>query len=150
MDKQFLYERIVIQLDKLLENVENPISKMATINTLLYHKMPGFYWVGNYMLYPENKLLVGPYQGTLACLELKQNTGVCWAAINSGKTIIVPDVHQFEGHIACDPKSKSEIVVPILSKTRGPVIGVIDIDSTEINHFDEIDQVWLEKIAALI
>lgn len=150
MDKATRYERILIQLSKLFEKTDNTLSRMATLNALLYHKMPGFYWVGNYLLNPGNKLQVGSYQGTLACMELKQNTGVCWAAINSGKSIIVPDVHQFEGHIACDPKSKSEIVIPIYKKSDSTIMGVIDIDSSLLNHFDATDQLWLERIAALI
>ena len=85
---------------------------MATINAILYHKMDGFFWVGFYLLW-NDRLLVGPYQGPLACLELPRDKGVCWAAINSGNSVVVHDVHEFPGHIACDSRSKSEIVIPV-------------------------------------
>ncbi|HEX2394349.1 MAG TPA: GAF domain-containing protein, partial [Bacteroidales bacterium] len=106
------YQRIYMQINELLRTCDDIQSRMATVNALLYHKMDGFFWVGFYIL-KNGKLLVGPYQGPLACLELPVNTGVCWAGINSGKPVVVPDVHKFPGHIACDSRSKSEIVIPV-------------------------------------
>jgi GAF domain-containing protein len=97
----------------------------------------------------KDELLVGPYQGSLACQKLKKDTGVCWAGVNQRKTIVVPDVHDFPGHIACDSRSNSEIVIPVFDKNN-KIIGVLDIDSKNFNQFDEIDAVWLEKIAGLI
>jgi GAF domain-containing protein len=110
--------------------------------------MDGFFWVGFYLL-RDGKLLVGPYQGPLACIELPKNTGVCWAGINSGKTVVVPDVHKFPGHIACDSRSNSEIVVPV-KDGNGKIIGVLDIDSRQAGNFDETDVEQLEKIADLL
>ena len=118
-------------------------ARMATINAVLYHKMDGFFWVGFYLL-KDGHLLVGPYQGPLACLELEKDKGVCWAGINQNQTIVVQDVHQFPGHIACDSRSKSEIVVPIRNRDN-KVIGVLDIDSSLLSNFDNTDALHLEK-----
>ncbi|HAW58750.1 MAG TPA: histidine kinase [Bacteroidales bacterium] len=121
---------------------------MSTTVALLHHKMPNFFWTGYYLLH-EGELIVGCYQGPLACQVLEKNRGVCWAAIQQQKTIIVPDVNQFPGHIACDSRSKSEIAVP-LKDTRGNVRGVLDVDSQLLNNFDETDAKWLEKIVNMI
>ncbi len=142
------YGRIIKQLEELLAKQKNLQSRMATINALLYHKMDGFFWVGFYLL-QEGKLLVGPYQGPLACIELPKDTGVCWACINSGKPVIVHDVHQFPGHIACDSRSNSEIVIPV-KDTNGSILGVLDIDSREIGNFDDTDREYIERITELL
>jgi len=142
------YQRIYKQLAELLKNKPNPVASMATIAAVLHHKMDYFFWTGFYLL-DDGKLIVGPYQGSLACINLKKGTGVCWAVINTAKTIVVPDVQLFPGHIACDSRSKSEIVVPV-KNSYGDVIGVIDVDSEEHDSFDEIDSEWLEKIAQFI
>ncbi len=141
------YERIYSQVVDLLSKSNNPYSDMATVIALVHHKM-NFFWTGFYLLH-EGKLQVGPYQGSLACIDLKENTGVCWAGIQQAKTIIVPDVHQFTGHIACDSRSQSEIVVPLRNK-HDEIIGVLDIDSEKLNTFDETDAFWLEKTLSLI
>jgi GAF domain-containing protein len=120
---------------------------MATISALLHHKMD-FFWTGFYLLH-EGKLQVGPYQGSLACIDLKNDTGVCWAAITRKQTVIVPDVHDFPGHIACDSRSQSEIVVPLFN-AEGQITGVLDIDSATLSTFDETDALWLEKLVKLI
>ena len=142
------YKRVYLQIESLLIKYESSISKMATVNSVLYHKMDGFFWVGFYML-ENGRLLVGPYQGPLACLELPLNQGVCWACINSGKAVVVQDVHQFPGHIACDSRSKSEIVIPVRDK-KGTITGVLDIDSDRIAQFDATDREHLERIVALL
>jgi L-methionine (R)-S-oxide reductase len=142
------YKRVQLQIRNLLGKTDDPISQMATINAVLYHKMDGFFWVGFYLV-KNDRLLVGPYQGPLACLELPINEGVCWEGINSGKTILVPDVHVFPGHIACDSRSKSEIVIPVRNKNK-TIIGVLDIDSKVLNNFDCIDKEQLEIIVALL
>ena len=142
------YQRVFKQLTELLIKTDDVISRMATVSAVLHHKMDGFFWTGFYLL-KHGKLLVGPYQGPVACQELKTNTGVCWAGINEGKTIVVPDVHKFPGHIACDGRSNSEIVVP-LRKHDGHIIGVLDIDSREFSQFDETDAKNLERIVSLI
>lgn len=121
---------------------------MSTIAAVLHQKMDYFFWTGFYLL-DKGELIVGPYQGSLACIKLKKDTGVCWAGINRGETVIVPDVHAFPGHIACDSRSKSEIVIP-LRDASGKIIGVLDVDSKELNSFDEVDGEWLERIVSLI
>lgn len=142
------YQRIYQQLTDLLKDKPNPVATMATIVAVLQHKMKDFFWTGFYLL-DDGELIVGPYQGSLACIRLKKNTGVCWAAIQRGETVIVPDVHQFPGHIACDSRSHSEIVVPLRDKTNR-IIGVLDVDSKDFNAFNDVDAVWLEKILSLI
>jgi GAF domain-containing protein len=146
--KQARYSRIYKQLEDLMTKCNNPISHMATIVAVLHHKMDYFFWTGFYLL-NDGRLQVGPYQGSLACQELETNKGVCWTGINKKQTIIVPDVHKFPGHIACDSRSKSEIVIPIKSK-NGEIVGVLDIDSKEFNSFDTTDAIELEKITQLI
>jgi GAF domain-containing protein len=142
--KEARYERILQQLEELLSKTDFLYARMATVNALLYHKMDNFFWVGFYLLV-NDELTVGPYQGSLACQVLKKNTGVCWAAINEDKPIIVPDVTQFAGHIACDARSKSEIVIPLLN-ANNEIIGCLDIDSDKLATFDETDALYLEKI----
>jgi len=110
--------------------------------------MEGFFWTGFYLL-KDGKLLVGPYQGPVACQELEKNAGVCWAGINENKTMIVPDVEKFAGHIACDSRSRSEIVIPIRDK-NGKITGVLDIDSKNLDHFDQTDAMGLERIVSLL
>lgn len=142
------YQRLFHQIASLLEKSNNPISNMATIVAILHHKMDYFFWTGFYLLH-EGKLQVGPYQGSLACIDLKKDTGVCWAGINAGKPVIVDDVHAFPGHIACDSRSNSEVVVP-LRNAAGAVVGVLDVDSTVHAAFDSTDAEWLEKICSLV
>ncbi len=146
--KQGRYDRLHKQLLGLLKATDNPISRMATVAAVLHHKMDGFFWTGFYLL-KEGKLLVGPYQGPVACQELEKDKGVCWTGINMKKSIIVPDVEKFPGHIACDSRSRSEIVIP-LSNSRGEIIGVLDIDSKEPGQFNEVDAKGLERIVDLI
>jgi len=105
------YKRIYEQLRGLFTKTNDKIARMATIVAVLHHKMPHFFWTGFYRIV-DGELIVGPYQGPLACQVLEKNKGVCWACVNRKETIIVPDVEKFPGHIACDPRSKSEITVP--------------------------------------
>ncbi len=121
---------------------------MSTIIAVLHHKVDYFFWTGFYFLM-DGKLQVGPYQGSLACIDLAKDTGVCWAAINKKETLIVADVEAFPGHIACDSRSSSEIVVPLYNE-RNELCGVMDVDSRELNSFDETDAFWLEKISNLV
>jgi len=146
--KQGRYSRLLIQIDDLLKKPGNTISQLATIAAVLHHKMDYFFWCGFYLL-DDGQLIAGPYQGPVACQLLAKNTGVCWAGINEGKTIIVPDVHKFPGHIACDGRSNSEIVVP-LKDINGNIIGVLDVDSKDFNSFDQDDADGLEKILSLL
>lgn len=146
--KKGRYERIYSQLEKLLQKSNNQHARMATAVALLHHKMDYFFWTGFYML-SDGDLIVSCYQGPVACQVLEKNKGVCWAGINRQETIVVEDVHQFPGHIACDSRSNSEIVVPFRN-AHGEIIGVLDVDSKEKASFDEVDAFWLEKIIALI
>jgi len=146
--KQGRYQRVFEQLTELLKKSPDATARMATICALLYHKMDNYFWCGFYRLV-NGELTVGPYQGPLACQVLKKDTGVCWAAINQAKTIIVPDVEKFPGHIACDSRSKSEIVVPLFN-SKNEVYAVLDVDSTSLNSFDETDKEYLEKIISLL
>jgi len=142
------YERLYNQIVDLLKDKEYPVARMATIVAVLHHKMDNFFWTGFYLLV-DGELIVGPYQGPVACILLKKDTGVCWAGVNQEETIVVPDVHTFPGHIACDSRSRSEIVVP-LKTSEGEVFGVLDVDSKDLASFDEMDAEWLEKITSLI
>jgi GAF domain-containing protein len=142
------YQRIYAQLEPLLLKTENKVARMATIAALLHNKMPYFFWTGFYLL-EAGELVVGPYQGSLACMVLKKKKGVCWAGILRRMTIIVPDVHKFPGHIACDSRSNSEIVVPLFDE-KNKAWSVLDVDSQNFNAFSEVDKEWLEKIVRLI
>jgi len=146
--KEGRYQRIYEQLKDLLTKSRNPEARMATIVAVLHHKMEYFFGTGFYML-TDGELIVRTYQGPVACQVLEKNKGVCWAGINRAKTVVVPDVHKFPGHIACDSRSNSEIVVPVFNP-EGKVVGVLDVDSTSYAAFDEVDAAWLEKIVALI
>lgn len=147
--KQGRYERIYKQLSALMVKSQDPTARMASIAAVMHHKMEGFFWTGFYLLTPDNRLVVRTYQGPVACMELAKDTGVCWAGINGQQTVVVPDVHEFPGHIACDSRSVSEIVVPV-KNDRGQIIGVLDVDSDKPATFDEVDARNLEKIVALI
>ncbi|GAO30273.1 GAF domain-containing protein [Geofilum rubicundum] len=142
------YNRLYEQIKDLVKATENPVTRMATIAALLHHKMNGYFWTGFYFL-EKGELIVGPYQGPIACLKLKKDTGVCWAGINRKESVVVGDVHQFPGHIACSSQSNSEIVVPVKDEA-GRVVAVLDVDSRDLNCFDEEDRVGLEKIVELV
>jgi L-methionine (R)-S-oxide reductase len=146
------YDRIATQLEELFakykDSNNDATARMATIVALLHHKLPHFFWTGFYRVL-DGDLVVGPYQGPLACAVLRQPEGVCWAGITQKKSIIVPDVHAFPGHVACDSRSASEIVVPV-HEPGGNIVAILDVDSDEKNSFSEVDQKGLEKIVALI
>ncbi len=142
------YGRIYDQLAILLKKSNNALACKATIIAVLHHKMESFFWTGFYMLV-DGELTVEMYQGPVACQVLAKNKGVCWAAINQGKTLVIENVEEFPGHIACDSRSKSEIVVP-LRDISGKIIGVLDVDSKDLASFDEVDAEGLEKILGLL
>jgi len=146
--KKNRYERLYTQLSGLLTKTDDLTARMATVSALLHHKMDGFFWTGFYLL-KEGDLIVGPYQGPVACQVLNRHVGVCWAAVLKNEAIIVPDVHQFPGHIACDSRSNAEICIPVCTKD-GKVAGVLDIDSRNFNQFDETDAMGLSKICQLL
>ncbi len=142
------YVRIMEQLRGLLLKTDDPIARMATVVAVLHHKMPHFFWTGFYRLVDE-KLIVGPYQGPVACAVLPGPQGVCWACVRRGESILVPDVHVFSGHVACDPRSKSEVVVPLRGRD-GQITGVLDADSDKIAAFTAEDVAGLEAVIALM
>lgn len=146
--KEGRYQRICKQLEELTAKPGTPLSRMATIAAVLHHKYDYYFWTGFY-LYENDRLIVGPYQGPVACQELTKNKGVCWAAITGGSAIVVPDVTQFPGHIACDSRSKSEIALPVRDNS-GKIIAVLDVDSDKMNQFDGVDAKYLERIVKLI
>ena len=146
--KRERYGRVRAQLEDLFETCRDPVARMATVAALVHAKTPGVSWTGFYLLRGE-RLQVGPYQGPLACMDLAPHTGVCWSGIDRGEPVIVEDVHAFPGHIACDPRSRSEIVVP-LRDGEGRVVGVLDVDSERPAHFDEADRDGLVPIVALV
>jgi GAF domain-containing protein len=146
--KEGRYFRIYSQLSELTQKSNSPAARMATIIAVLHHKMDTFFWTGFYLI-ENGEMTVNMYQGPVACQILEKNKGVCWAAFNKKETVVVEDVHQFPGHIACDSRSNSEIVVPLKNAT-GEIIGVLDVDSKEKAAFDEVDARWLEKILELV
>ena len=147
MKKLNRYKRVATQLEELLKKSDNINARMASVCALLHHKFNYYFWTGFYSLV-DGELIVTTYQGPIACMVLKKDVGVCWAAINQKESIIVPEVDKFPGHIACDSRSKSEIVVPLFKD--GEVFAVLDVDSKEPNSFDEQDREGLELILKLI
>lgn len=141
------YNRITRQLEGLLTKTADPVARMATIAALLSHKFDYFFWCGFYILQGD-KLIVGPYQGPVAC-QVLEGGGVCLEAVKRNATVIVPNVHEFPGHIACDSRSNSEIVIPVRDCNEN-LIAVLDVDSKELDAFDMTDALCLEEIAGLI
>lgn len=146
--KEGRYTRIQTQLEALLPKTDDPLSRMASICAVLHHKMDHFFWTGFY-LYKNDKLVVGPYQGPVACQELEKDKGVCWAALNKAAPVLVPDVHAFPGHISCDSRSKSEITLPVFDQ-EGKIVAIFDVDSEHPASFSEVDKHALMAIMKLI
>jgi GAF domain-containing protein len=147
--KEAVYRRVTDEIKATLEGETDLIASMATMACLLHHGFDHFFWTGFYRVVAPGELLIGPYQGTLGCLHISFDRGVCGAAARRRETIVVPDVHQFPGHIACDPNSKSEIVVPVFD-SDDELIAVLDVDSAEYAAFDEVDRRHLEEIVTLL
>ncbi|MEE8391060.1 MAG: GAF domain-containing protein [Anaerolineae bacterium] len=144
------YERIYTQLKDLIEDKSpNLTAAMSTLCAVLHHKMNHHFWTGFYFVAPdnENELHVGPYQGTVAC-QVLEGSGVCLHCAQTKQPVVVPDVHQFPGHIACDARSQSEIVLPVMKGDQ--VIAVLDVDSDKLAQFDEDDVAPLAKILSLL
>lgn len=159
MTKEEKYQTIVPQIQALMAGETDEIAKMANMVAVL-HETFGFWWTGFYRVAPEagvwskademgrtgvGELVLGPFQGPIACTRIPYNKGVCGTAWAQAQTIVVPDVHLFPGHIACSIASKSEIVVPFFKD--GEVFAVLDIDSADLNTFDEIDRIYLEQLS---
>jgi L-methionine (R)-S-oxide reductase len=143
-DKRKLYSFVKERLASILKNETHMVSKMATINSILRENFPYYAWVGFYLVH-NGALIIGPYQGTFACLDIPFGEGVCGTAARTNKTQIVPDVKKFPGHIPCDWRSQSEIVVPVFNNKKD-LIAVFDVDSIEKNSFSETDKRNLEEL----
>ena len=147
------YESLIPQIKGLLEGEPDVVANLANVAGALKEQFD-WLWVGFYLVKPtavvsnDNELVLGPFQGPVACTRIRKGKGVCGTSWEKAKTIIVPDVEKFPGHIACSSLSKSEIVVPVIRNNE--VIAVLDVDSEELDHLDEIDKVYLEKIVELI
>lgn len=140
------YATLYPQIKCVVEEESDAIANMANVASMI-HETFGFWWTGFYRVI-DGQLVLGPFQGPLACTRIKKGRGVCGTAWQEEQTQVVPDVDQFPGHIACSSASRSEIVVPIIQK--GEVVGVLDIDSADLATFDDTDKEWLEKIVKLI
>ena len=145
-NKVQFYQQICRQLQELLGNESDFVANAANTSAMLAQVLPDVNWVGFYLAQGE-ELVLGPFQGKPACVRIPFGKGVCGKAAETGETVIVPDVSKFSGHIACDPASRSEIVVPLLNWNR--TLGVLDIDSASLNRFDEDDREGLESIASV-
>lgn len=145
-DKQDMYETLIPQIASLIGNETDFIANMANVVAALKQTF-GFFWVGFYRVMGE-QLVLAPFQGPIACTRIKYGKGVCGTAWKEARTIIVPDVDAFPGHIACSSASRSEIVVPMIWEDK--VIAVLDIDSDKLDSFNETDQIFLEKIVDLL
>jgi L-methionine (R)-S-oxide reductase len=144
--KQEQYEALIPQIKGLLEGETDLVANLANVAAALKEQF-GWFWVGFYLV-KSDELVLGPFQGPIACTRIKKGRGVCGTSWAKAQTLIVPDVEKFPGHIACSSLSRSEIVVPILR--GGEVLGVLDVDSAELDQFDETDQKYLEKVISLI
>ena len=146
-DKGERYAELAAEIAAVLAAELNVTARMATVASMLHDAFESYFWTGFYVVDPArgDELVVGPYQGTLGCLRIAFGRGVCGVAAAERKTQLVEDVHVFPGHIACDSRSNSEIVVPVFDKA-GALIAVFDVDSTDLAAFDAVDAEWLERI----
>jgi L-methionine (R)-S-oxide reductase len=147
MDKRALYDELASQLAALLAGERDRVANAANMAALIYHGLPDLNWAGFYFAC-DRELVLGPFQGKPACVRIAWGRGVCGSAAARGVSIVVPDVHEFPGHIACDPESRSELVVPLLSEGR--VVGVLDLDSPHPGRFDDADRAGCERLVAIL
>src|SRR5438132_8740251 len=145
--KAGLYDALAAQLSSLLAGERDLIANTANFSSLIFHSLPDLNWAGFYFV-KDGELVLGPFQGKPACVRIRVGQGVCGAGASKCETVIVPNVHEFPGHIACDSASNSEIVVPLLKGER--LIGVLDLDSPSIGRFDADDADGLEKLAKIL
>ncbi len=141
------YEALIAQADALTSGVPHRISNLANVSALIFDAMDDLNWAGFYLLEGET-LVLGPFQGKPACIEIPASRGVCGAAVREDRSQLVPDVHAFAGHIACDSASRSELVVPL--RKNGAVIGVLDLDSPSPARFTEADRTGMERLARVL
>lgn len=151
MTKAEKYAETASEIAAVLDGESNLVARMATVSCLLHQAFDHYFWTGFYVVDPEKneELVIGPYQGTLGCLRIPFSRGVCGAAARTGEIQIVEDVHAFPGHIACDARSQSEIVVPVFD-TDGKLFAVFDVDSTEVGSFDAEDAKGLSAILSTV
>lgn len=142
--KEEKYLAVIPQIQGLIGSEENLIANLANVAAAL-KEIFGFFWVGFYLDDKNGELILGPFQGPVACTRIKYEKGVCGHSFSAQKTVLVPDVEEFPGHIACSSASKSEIVIPLRNSSED-VVGVLDVDSDLLNDFDEVDQKYLEEI----
>lgn len=147
MSKSTAYEELLNEVKSFIQDENDKIACMANVAALIHERF-GFWWTGFYRVIGE-ELVLGPFQGPVACTRIRKGRGVCGTSWNENRTVIMPNVHEFPGHIACSSLSNSEIVVPVFDEC-GNVTGVLDIDSRDFDTFDETDAEWLEKICRLI
>ena len=141
------YKLLVSQAESIIENVPYTVTNLANISALIYDELSDLNWAGFYLM-RDGKLILGPFQGKLACTQIPIGKGVCGTAVAENKTMLVENVHEFPGHIACDSASNSEIVIPV--RYDGEVIGVLDIDSPLVGRFSEEDKAGLEKLVSVL
>ncbi len=146
-NKEGMYELLLAQLKAMLEGEQDIIANLSNASALLNQALKEINWVGFYLM-RQGSLILGPFQGKVACIHIPVGRGVCGTAVKEGKTQVVKDVHEFPGHIACDSASNSEIVVPI--KKDGTIFGVLDIDSPILQRFDHVDAEYLEQFVSLL
>ena len=150
MNKKETYELLLKQIAALIEGeADNKVGVLANVSAAIHHTFDAFFWTGFYFLNKENTFQLGPFQVTPACYKIPVGKGVCGTAFAERRTLVVPDVEQFAGHIACSSLSRSEIVVPIYNE-EGEAVGVLDIDSTQLNAFDDIDAQYLEQAMRIL
>lgn len=147
MTKETQYSELLEEIRSVIQDEKDTVACMANVAALIHERF-GFWWTGFYRVI-DNELVLGPFQGPVACTRIRKGRGVCGTSWNEERTIVVPNVHEFPGHIACSSLSNSEIVVPVFDESRN-ITGVLDIDSREFSTFDETDAKWLENICALI
>ncbi|MBP6619993.1 MAG: GAF domain-containing protein [Leadbetterella sp.] len=143
-----IYEVVIPQIEVLISSETDLIANLANISAALKQAF-GFYWVGFYMDNQVGELVLGPFQGPIACTRIRYERGVCGHSFSTKQTVIVPNVDEFPGHIACSSASKSEIVVPVFN-SKGEICGVLDVDSDLLNDFSELDKIWLEKLLKVL
>jgi L-methionine (R)-S-oxide reductase len=145
--KRPVYDELAGQLAGLIAGECDLVANAANMAALIYHGLPDLNWAGFYFV-RDGELVLGPFQGKPACVRIAWGKGVCGSAAACGMSIVVPDVHEFPGHIACDPESRSELVVPLMLESR--VVGVLDLDSPRLARFDDADRAGCERLVAIL
>ncbi|QGZ39123.1 GAF domain-containing protein [Pseudoduganella flava] len=146
--KETMYADLRSQLEGLVHGETDWIANTANFSSLVFNTMPDLNWAGFYFLHTPEELVLGPFQGKPACIRIKRGRGVCGSTVDKGEAIVVPDVHAFPGHIACDVNSRSELVVPVF--VNGAIAGVFDLDSPLPNRFDDVDARGIESLVRIL